>query len=210
MNPSPPWKEAFHALNQSIAILTADGTVVYINRTWANRARLFGLAPLWDRPGNNLLEYLRSHNHRLKYEAAQALLEHVPLVMDGAIPIYATELYMAVPQGDHWFLAEVTPYGEEGQSPQGLVVTCTDITRLKEQIRKMEHDLSHIRTLRGLLPICAVCKKIKDEQDIWSTIEAYLIKHTHAEFTHDICPDCIRALYPKYAAFLDLPPEGEP
>ncbi|WP_018754050.1 PAS domain-containing protein [Paenibacillus sanguinis] len=209
MNPSPSWKEAFHALNQSIAILAVDGTVAYINRTWVNRARLFGLSPFWDRPGNNLLDYLRGHNHHLQQEAVQELFKHVSLVLGGALPAYATELCLTVPQGDHWFLAEVTPYGEEGQLPQGLVVTCTDITRLKEQIHKMEHDLSHIRTLRGLLPICAVCKKIKDEQDIWSTIEAYLIRHTHAEFTHDICPDCIRALYPKYAVFLDLPSEGE-
>ncbi|MGG6312809.1 PAS domain-containing protein [Paenibacillus macerans] len=209
MKEIPLWKEALHSLNQSVAILAPDGTILFVNRTWANRAHHFGLAPLWDRPGHNLLHDFKSrdlHHHFI----AKQLLEQIPSILDGSSRFFTLEFSTATPQGVKWFLAEITPIAEEeGRPPQGVVITCTDITRLKEQELQMQHALSHIRTLRGMLPICAVCKKIKDENDMWSTIEAYLIKHTHAEFTHDICPECIRILYPKYSSILDPPKEQE-
>ncbi|WJH30842.1 hypothetical protein N6H13_09690 [Paenibacillus sp. CC-CFT742] len=89
-------------------------------------------------------------------------------------------------------------------SPMGLaLISHTDITEQKRIEQQLKLALSEVRTLRGLLPICAVCKQIKDEQDIWNSVESYLERHTHAEFTHDICPDCIRRLYPKYSNILD-------
>jgi hypothetical protein len=83
------------------------------------------------------------------------------------------------------------------------LIAHTDVTEQKQTERQLKKALSEVRTLRGLLPICAVCKQIKDEQDSWNSVESYLEKHTHAEFTHDICPDCIRRLYPKYSNILD-------
>jgi hypothetical protein len=57
-------------------------------------------------------------------------------------------------------------------------------------ISQLEDALSHVRTLSGLLPICAWCKKIRDDQGYWTQVEAYLQSHTNAEFTHGICPEC--------------------
>ncbi|RMG87359.1 MAG: hypothetical protein D6708_13030 [Candidatus Dadabacteria bacterium] len=65
--------------------------------------------------------------------------------------------------------------------------------RLIGELRKA---LAEIKTLRGLLPICASCKKIRDDEGAWRPLEAYLSEHTHAEFTHGICPECRRRLYP--------------
>jgi len=56
-----------------------------------------------------------------------------------------------------------------------------------------------VKTLQGLLPICAGCKKIRDDKGYWNTIESYISEHTDAEFTHGLCPDCITRLYPGYA-----------
>jgi len=64
--------------------------------------------------------------------------------------------------------------------------------------------LSRVKTLSGLLPICATCKKVRDDRGYWSQIEAYLRTRTEAEFTHGICPDCTRRLYPEQAAKLQL------
>jgi hypothetical protein len=61
-------------------------------------------------------------------------------------------------------------------------------------------DVSELFTLRGLLPICAKCKKIRDENGRWNHIEDYLRERTHADFTHGICPECAKALYPQYYA----------
>lgn len=58
---------------------------------------------------------------------------------------------------------------------------------------------SEIKQLRGMLPICASCKKIRDDKGYWSQIETYIKKHSEAEFTHGICPECIRKLYPEYS-----------
>jgi len=59
-------------------------------------------------------------------------------------------------------------------------------------IGELETALGEIRTLRGLLPMCAWCKRIRDEQDgsQWKTVERYVAEHSEAEFTHGICPDC--------------------
>ena len=56
--------------------------------------------------------------------------------------------------------------------------------------------LKNIKTLRGLLPICASCKKIRDDKGYWNGLETYIHQHTEAEFTHGICPECMQKLYP--------------
>ena len=60
---------------------------------------------------------------------------------------------------------------------------------------KLESASAEIKTLRGMLPICAACKKIRQDDGIWRQIEAYLREHTEAQFTHGICPDCRARLY---------------
>ncbi len=60
----------------------------------------------------------------------------------------------------------------------------------------LERALGEIQQLRGILPICASCKKIRDEQGYWHQVEAYIRDHTEADFSHAICPDCMRKLYP--------------
>lgn len=62
-------------------------------------------------------------------------------------------------------------------------------------IRDLQHALAQVKTLSGLLPICAACKKIRDDRGYWNQIEAYLREHSQAEFTHSICPDCLEKLY---------------
>ncbi len=59
-------------------------------------------------------------------------------------------------------------------------------------------DISELKTLRGLIPICASCKKIRDDKGYWSQIELYIRAHSAAEFSHGICPECFERLYPEY------------
>jgi hypothetical protein len=62
--------------------------------------------------------------------------------------------------------------------------------------RRLDQALATAKTLSGLLPICASCKRIRDDQGYWSQIESYLRKHTEADFSHGLCPDCVVRLYP--------------
>ena len=63
-------------------------------------------------------------------------------------------------------------------------------------IVELQETLAKIKTLSGLLPICANCKKIRDDKGYWQQVELYIEKHTTAEFSHGICPDCKKELYP--------------
>ena len=65
--------------------------------------------------------------------------------------------------------------------------------------RRVEETVSQLKLLRGLLPICASCKKIRDDKGYWNQIESYIHEHSQAEFSHSICPDCLTRLYPDYA-----------
>jgi PAS domain S-box-containing protein len=62
-------------------------------------------------------------------------------------------------------------------------------------VNKLQAALGEVKTLRGILPICANCKRVHNEQDGWEQIESYVRTHTHAEFSHGLCPDCARATW---------------
>jgi CheY-like chemotaxis protein len=64
-------------------------------------------------------------------------------------------------------------------------------------IEALEKSLEEIKRLSGLLPICANCKRIRDKQNNWHEIERYISDHSEADFSHGLCPDCVRSLYPE-------------
>jgi PAS domain S-box-containing protein len=65
-------------------------------------------------------------------------------------------------------------------------------------IQELQEAFAKIKVLSGFIPICASCKKIRDDQGYWNQLEAYIQSHTEAQFSHGICPDCAVALYPGY------------
>jgi len=71
-----------------------------------------------------------------------------------------------------------------------------------ELISKLQDALDNIKKLSGLLPICSSCKKIRDDKGYWNQIEQYISEHSEAEFSHGICPDCVKKLYPQYKHLL--------
>jgi len=90
------------------------------------------------------------------------------------------------------FSGPITRDGEEV-----LYSIIHDISERKTHEREREHlitnlkqALAEIKTLRGILPICATCKKIRDDKGHWNQIEAYIRTHSEVEFTHGICPEC--------------------
>jgi PAS domain S-box-containing protein len=94
--------------------------------------------------------------------------------------------------------------GQSSPRVVGFYGAARDITerwrarQAREQlIDELQEALDKIKTLRGLLPICAACKKIRDDQGYWRQIEEYIQAHSDAEFSHGICPDCARSLYPE-------------
>jgi transcriptional regulator with PAS, ATPase and Fis domain len=87
--------------------------------------------------------------------------------------------------------------------PKGAIITSQDITeRVQSEqdrnnlIKDLRKALSEVETLRGLLPICAACKKIRDDKGYWNTVEDYFGQRSSIDFSHTLCPDCIKQLYP--------------
>jgi CheY-like chemotaxis protein len=67
---------------------------------------------------------------------------------------------------------------------------------LKKRTQELEQALKEVKVLRGFIPICASCKKIRNDQGYWQLVEAYIREHSEAEFSHGICPDCIKKFFP--------------
>lgn len=95
------------------------------------------------------------------------------------------------------------PIRDKKEQVRGLILVFRD-TSLQRQseaekdalIAELEKAMKKVKLLSGLLPICASCKKIRDDKGYWNQIEAYIRSHSEAEFSHSICPDCVEKLYP--------------
>ena len=99
--------------------------------------------------------------------------------------------------------AEVTACGAKfGEGPMVLVIV-RDISGRKnaenallQERNKLQDALAEVKRLSGLLPICSSCKKIRDDNGYWKQIESYIREHSEADFSHGICPECAKKLYP--------------
>jgi len=78
-----------------------------------------------------------------------------------------------------------------------------DETEREHLISELQAALAQVKTLSGLLPICSGCKKIRDDQGYWNRIETFISKHSDAQFSHGICPDCTKKYFPDYKDQLD-------
>ena len=82
-----------------------------------------------------------------------------------------------------------------GESVEIIVKSYED---KQKYIKEIEDALGKIKKLEGMLPICCSCKKIRDDKGAWNQIEEYISDHSEAEFTHGMCPECIKNHYPGY------------
>lgn len=115
----------------------------------------------------------------------------------------AQELFL--PGNPPTFLnVRLIPLTGNQQQTQGKLVMVRDISKRKQMeserealIKTLQTTLAQVKTLHGLLPICANCKKIRDDDGYWQDVAVYVRNHTDAEFSHSICPDCLVELYPQ-------------
>ena len=117
----------------------------------------------------------------------------------------STDEYFTRKDGSDFQISVIaSPIFENGEIVS-VVAAFRDITERKQLekdketlIQKLQQSLETIKTLQGILPICASCKKIREDKDCWTHIEDYISRHSEADFSHGICPECAKKLYPEF------------
>ena len=125
-------------------------------------------------------------------------------VIESGCPKLLIEEPQTTPDGNTLTLlsSKIPLRGPNGEV-NGVLGMYMDITARKQTeaerdrlIRELQEALANVKSLTGLLPICAGCKKIRDDNGYWNQVESYIQTHSEARFTHGLCPDCIKEHYP--------------
>lgn len=90
-----------------------------------------------------------------------------------------------------WLFDRGVPFHDANGTFAGYIGSCIDVTdRVEAQARLKATQEAEVHTLRGLLPLCAWCHKVRDDRGYWSQLESYVAQHSKATFSHGICPEC--------------------
>ena len=169
----------------------ADGTYRYVNQAFAKGAG----KPLDEIIGHKIWDVFE------KDEADKRFAVVKKVFAEGQTK--EIEVRVPLPSGDTYYLTTLKPIVNDLGVVETVICTSKNITKrklaedaLKEEHQKLLEALKEIKILSGLLPICASCKKIRDDNGYWNQIESYINQHSEAEFSHSICPDCTMNLYP--------------
>ena len=126
-------------------------------------------------------------------------------VINGKEKVTVESVKQNTQEGTNTFIISARPFRDAGGNLIGVVESFQNISaRIKaenakaELIDELQEALDKVNLLGGMLPICASCKKIRDDKGYWNQIETYIRDHSEAEFSHGICPDCAQKLYPDF------------
>ncbi len=140
--------------------------------------------------GPNFAAYL----DRLRRNGRDAGEMHV-VARDGSIRVWSySNVVRQQPDGEPYVIGHAVDGTELRAATLMLQASEERYRKLSEELQEA---LTKVRTLTGLLPICAACKKIRDDKGSWNHVETYIRERSEAQFTHGICPECARRLYPE-------------
>jgi len=179
--------------------LVGDGAIRYVNGAFARTLRLPSARMALGRDPANAMP---------PADAAR-VRERLDRLLRG-LPVEPTAEYtMLRPDGSRLraLVTDATVQLADGPAVLGFVEDVTERRLVDEErerlIAELKAALADVKTLSGLLPICAHCKKVRDDRGYWSLIETYIRERSSAEFTHGICPECARRFYGE-------PEDGDP
>lgn len=164
-----------------------DGTIVEANKSYCD---IMGVSPA-EIVGTSVIRFYAAPEDRIKFRHAIEQnkgvknYEIIHRRADGVTIICS--------------ISSSYCYSKQGEV-NGYLSIVRDITEnkhaeaaLEEERRRLQNALDEIMTLRGIVPICSYCKKIRDDQGYWNQVEQYVSEHTEAKFSHSICPACLEA-----------------
>lgn len=197
---------SLNAIQHNVLVIDSYGFVIFINDYWKEYFRNFGLAPFKDMTGVHYLELFEEWTAiPVQLTALNDAIQHI---LQGGRLISSSEFILHIPDKvNRVFRLDAFPLLTDPSAGfQSLVLSLHDSgpseVRQTVPVRGC-HPLRPRHISSGLIPICASCKSIRNSREEWVSVERFLHQQLSLQFTHDICPDCIRQLYPKYAGALN-------
>ncbi|MBF0507002.1 MAG: PAS domain S-box protein [Nitrospirae bacterium] len=192
-------KDITSSLAEGIYISDNRGNILFLN---PESERLLGwtMIELMNRHVHNVFHYKKTDGSPLPQEEC-----NIDKVIRTGIPYVSRDEVFIRKDGMAFPVSVVSSPIMENGKVVAAVTAFRDITERKkieaereELIVDLRKALSEVKQLSGLLPICASCKNIRDDKGYWNQIETYISEHSEALFTHAICPECGKKLYPQY------------
>jgi PAS domain S-box-containing protein len=186
-------------LAEGLYVMDGQGTIKFMNPE-AERLLGWTMEELNEKGAHDLIHFRKEDGTKLPLEECE-----IHNVINRGTSFVSREEVFVRKDGTTFPISVVSsPIFENGRAVAS-VTAFRDITERKalEQEREqliIDHmeALSQIKTLSGMLPICASCKRIRDDKGYWNQIESYIQQHSEAEFSHGLCPECAKMIYPKY------------
>ncbi|WP_052769940.1 hypothetical protein [Paenibacillus sp. IHB B 3415] len=202
--------QSLNAMKHNSLVIGSTGDIRFASDHWEDFNRLYGFSSAGDWLELNVLELFRQ---KLADPDGMVKLEQLLCdIFKGIRLVASAQLTLLTGNnGSRIFHLDIFPLLTEQQAPahQTAVLTLRDIgpsPNAEESagpaLVTQCSSVVHLHPSPQLVPICAACKSVRSSQEEWITIERFLKLQLSLQFTHDICPDCIRELYPKYAAAL--------
>lgn len=197
---------SLNALPHNLLVIDSYGFIIFINDRWKEFRHSYGFSPANEWIGAHYLELFEEWI-AIPVQLT-ALNESIQHILQGGCLVASSEFILHTPdKAGRVFRLDAFPL-LTGQSAglQTLALSMHDSgpgeNRQPDPVR-ICHPLRSRHTPSSLVPICASCKSVRGSNEEWVSVERYLQFQLSLQFTHDICPDCIRQLYPKYAGALN-------
>jgi PAS domain S-box-containing protein len=182
------WYSLIHHPSDVITILHTDGTILFQS---PSITRLLGYKPE-ELIGNNAFQMVHPEDMSKVTDAFLQVVQNTQA--------FLSLEYRFKHKDGSWLALESTGSNQlDNELIGAIVINSRDVTERKACQDEREHlifqlkdALAKIKTLTGLLPVCAWCRKIRDDDGYWKKVEDYLKEHTDASFTHGICPECLK------------------
>ena len=197
-DPEQLYRSLFEDSVAFICIHKLDGTLLAVNPA---AARSLGF-PAEQAVGHSIRDFMppdsgpnfQAYLDRLQRNGRDSGEMHV-VARDGSIRVWSySNVVRQQPDGEAYVIGHAVD-GTELRAAAVMLQASEE--RYRKLSEELQEALARVRTLTGLLPICSACKKIRDDHGQWEHVESYIRERSEAQFTHGICPECARRLYPE-------------
>ena len=178
-------------------ILRGDGSIVRVNNAFKE---MFGRQlPV---EGLNIRELLTPESVKLLDEAGGKIIDGMKLIFSNDRQSSHMLVCRVVYRKDNMLVFSEQIMATEAVVMKHMTVMNNELSNLTRELHRknvaLQQAMEEIKVLKGLLPICSYCKKIRDDKGYWNQLEEYITTHSEAVFSHGICDDCMTKLFPQY------------